>query len=140
MFALGFLGWKTEFISSLTLSFSLKHAFPPPSAKLLYYLIRFEGTALTADLSEWRVESVTNFRNMFMDTPQYSQQLCWNVSIGARTDQMFNGTPACLEKKCVIEEIYKESGCSAAPSWMAVPSTWAIMAATGLMGLMVQQF
>ena len=92
---------------------------------------------MNADLSEWRVESVTNFRNMFMDTPQYSQQLCWNISIGARTDQMFNGTPAGFDKKCVIPEIYKESGSAAPPSWMAVPSTWAMMAGTGLVALLV---
>ena len=77
----------------------------------------FEGTSLnaeTVDLGEWHVASVTNFRQMFLGTPLYDQRLCWNVSVLARTENMFSQSGACFQSKCVVDHILDDAQCSAA--------------------------
>ena len=78
----------------------------------------FEDTAIgmgtkerpAVDLSSWQVASVTNMRQMFMDTPHYQQTLCWNVSVLARVNDMFqNSGGAGLDPDCVVDHILEDS-------------------------------
>jgi surface protein len=82
----------------------------------------FAGSGIDADLSEWQVSSVVEFREMFVDTPQFKQQLCWNVSYKAHAVDMFNNTEACFDNKCVLPHTSEEAGCSGAWSIMASSS------------------
>lgn len=82
----------------------------------------FEGTSIgsgtkerpAVDLSSWQVASVTNMRQMFMDTPNYQQTLCWNVSVLARVDDMFkNSAGSGLDPNCVVDHILEDSASAA---------------------------
>ena len=91
----------------------------------------FEGSAIggssgdgksSADLSSWQVASVTNFRQMFMDTPNYNQKLCWNVSVLARVGDMFNKSGASFNADCVVDHILEDAGLSSAVTTQSLSS------------------
>lgn len=99
----------------------------------------FEGSALggssgdgksSADLSGWQVASVTNFRQMFMDTPNYHQKLCWNVSVLARVHDMFNGSAASFDPDCVVDHILEDSASAAVTT-----QVWLSLVVVGLASL-----
>ncbi|CAB9505906.1 (Lipo)protein [Seminavis robusta] len=88
----------------------------------------FGGSDIQADLRDWEVYSVTNFRETFKDTPNYKQKLCWNVTPVAHAVDMFNGSGACFKDDCVLYEISVEAGCSAAWSPLVMSSLWLVAA------------
>jgi len=102
----------------------------------------FEGTAIskeTIDLSGWDVIYVTNFRQMFKDTPNYKTNLCWNVSVLARTTDMFENSDSCFDKKCVKDHQIEDANCgfSGAASILAGRSdVFGVIGLTGVVGLL----
>ena len=95
----------------------------------------FEGSGIRSDvvsLNGWNVSSVTMMREMFRNTKNFHETLCWDT-VGHATiaTDMFNETNACFDKSCVLPSIAEQAGCSGAKSL----GTVLVMALMGLVTL-----
>lgn len=94
----------------------------------------FSGTNLQTDLSSWNVARVTRFREMFSNTPQYEQSICWdslNKSAYSQVDGMFYESAACFDKKCTPKVVLINTACSSATSF----TTMGVLTLAGVVAL-----
>ena len=99
--------WKTAHVTNLQNTFSHAISFNQDlsswnTARVTTLRgIFYDARVFNYDLSKWDLEGVETFQDAFGLATSFNQSLCWNISSGANTDAMFDGTAGgCINSRC----------------------------------------